>query len=170
MQLDLGGIGKGYAAQAAVDLLRRRGATRCLVALAGDVVAGDPPPGERGWVIDSPLLPGRPIVLRNAAASTSGDSDQFVEIGGVRYSHIVDPRTGLGLTTGAAVTVVARDGASADSLATAVCVLGAERGAALVRAHPGVSAVIGSRGGGGGIVTVDAGGLLGGPTAQRPPR
>lgn len=62
--------------------------------------------------------------LRNAAISTSGDTEQFVEIDGVRYSHILDPRTGLGLTTRAMATVTARDGLTSDSLATAACVLG----------------------------------------------
>lgn len=160
MQIDLGGIGKGYAAQAAVGVLRRRGLPRCLVALAGDVVVGDAPPGEPGWTIDTPLLARGRLVLTNKAVSTSGDTEQFVEIGGVRYSHIVDPRTGLGMTTRAAVTVIAPDGATADALATAICVAGAQPGFDLVRARPNVAMVFAHRGPGGRVVIVDPGGLI----------
>lgn len=129
MQLDLGGIAKGYAAQAAVDLLRAGGHARCLVALAGDIVAGDPPPGASGWVvaIESSLpvhAPGHRLLLANAAASTSGTSMQFIEIDGVRYAHLIDPRTGLGLTKSVAVTVIAPRGEYADALASAACILG----------------------------------------------
>lgn len=129
MQLDLGGIAKGYAAQAAVDLLRAKGYARCLVALAGDIVAGDPPPGASGWVVaiePSPPVhrPGHRLLLTNAAASTSGTSMQFTEIDGVRYAHLIDPRTGLGLISSVAVTVIAPRGEYADALASAACILG----------------------------------------------
>ena len=76
------------------------------------------------------------------AVSTSGDAERFVEIDGKRYSHIVDPRTGLGVVDRCSVTVVAPDGATADALATAVYVLGPDRGLALVEATPGASALI----------------------------
>lgn len=168
MQLDLGGIGKGYAAQAAVNVLRQRGLPRCLVALAGDIVVGDAPPGEHGWAIDTPLLPGGRVVLADAAVSTSGDTEQFVEIGGVRYSHIVDPRTGLGLTTRAAVTVIAPDGTTADSFATAICVAGAEKGFDLVREHPGVAMIFADAGGR--VVVVDPGGRIRSPADGHLPR
>jgi thiamine biosynthesis lipoprotein len=130
MRLDLGGIGKGYAAREAAKVLREFGARSHLVALAGDVVVGDPPPGVGGWRIEIDLASGSEgfIELRNAAVSTSGDSEQYVEADGVRYSHILDPRTGLGVTRRVACVVVAEDGAVADALGTAVCVLGAERG------------------------------------------
>ena len=71
---------------------------------------------------------GGEIVLRNGAVSTSGDTEQFREIEGVRYSHIIDPKTGLGLRSAIAVTVVARRGLDADPIATAVSVMGEERG------------------------------------------
>jgi thiamine biosynthesis lipoprotein len=123
MKLDLGGIGKGYAAARAVGVLRSRGMPRCLVALAGDIAAGDAPPGAKGWRIG--VVGGGEMHLANASVSTSGDSEQFVEIGGVRYSHIVDPRTGLGVVGGpSAVTVWGRDGALVDAVASAVCVTG----------------------------------------------
>jgi thiamine biosynthesis lipoprotein len=127
MQLDLGAIAKGYAADEALKTLRALGVKRALIAVSGDIVAGDAPPGTKGWHIG--LEPaGGEILLRNAAVSTSGDSEQSREIGGVRYSHIIDPKTGLGLTSSIAVTVIARRGLDADPIATAVSVLGETRG------------------------------------------
>ncbi len=140
MQLDLGGIAKGYAADEAMAVLKRLGVARALVAASGDIVVSAPPPGELGWTIGIASLDGagKPpsdyLLLRDAAASTSGDTEQFVEIAGRRYSHIVDPKTGLGLTDRLQVTVVAPSGTTADSLATAVSVLGPERGLKLVDA------------------------------------
>ena len=143
MQLDFGGIAKGYIAQEACDLLKRRGLNRCLIAVAGDIVAGDPPWGAdgsetEGWKIGVAPLdnpegpPSRMLRLKNGAVSTSGDAFQFVEIGGIRYSHIVDPTTGVGLTQRSSVTVIAPDGTTADGLATAVTILGVERGLKLI--------------------------------------
>ncbi len=130
MQLDLGAIAKGYAADEALKTLRGLGVKRALIAVSGDIVAGDAPPGTRGWKVG--LEPaGGEILLRNAAVSTSGDTEQFREIGGVKYSHIIDPRTGLGLTSAIAVTVVARRGLDADPIATAVSVMGEEKGRAV---------------------------------------
>jgi thiamine biosynthesis lipoprotein len=123
MQLDLGAIAKGYAADEALKTLRGLGVKKALVAVSGDIVAGDAPPGSKGWRVK--LEPaGEEILLRNAAVSTSGDSEQSREIGGVRYSHIIDPKTGLGLRSEIAVTVVARRGLDADPIATAVSVMG----------------------------------------------
>jgi FAD:protein FMN transferase len=130
MQLDLGAIAKGYAADEALKTLRGLGVTRALVAVSGDIAAGDAPPGTKGWRVG--LEPaGGEILLRNAAVSTSGDSEQVREIGGVKYSHIIDPKTGLGLRSSITVTVVARRGLDADPIATAVSVMGEERGRAV---------------------------------------
>jgi thiamine biosynthesis lipoprotein len=132
--LDLGGIAKGYAAQAALEVLRRHGIRRALVVGGGDIVVGDAPPDAKGWKIGiAPLenptaKPSRYLSLTNAAVSTSGDTEQYVEVGGKRYSHIVDPKTGLGLTTRMAVTVINTDGKTSDGLATGLCVLGPKRG------------------------------------------
>ncbi len=129
-RLDFGGIGKGYAAQAALNDLRDRGFPQSMVSLAGDIVVGDAPPGRPGWRIrvgeGSNSSGGvRDLLLVNAAISTSGDAEQFVEIDGRKYSHIVDPRTALGFPAprGVQVTVVARDGAIADALGTAIYAL-----------------------------------------------
>ncbi|MEM9701179.1 MAG: FAD:protein FMN transferase, partial [Planctomycetota bacterium] len=102
VRIDLGGLAKGYAADAAAAVLREQGVTRFLIDAGGDLVAGDPPPGRDGWRIGLPdptdpdAPPTRFLLLSNAAVATSGDAYHFTEIDGIRYSHIVDPRTGLG--------------------------------------------------------------------------
>ena len=78
--------------------------------------------------------------------STSGDAEQYVTLDGVRYSHIVDPRTGMALTGPAAVTVIAPNGLTSDVLATAVSVMGPADGLALVEAAPGAAAWIAREG------------------------
>lgn len=148
MLLDLGGIAKGYAADAALAVLKQFGISRALVVGGGDIAAGDAPPGKEGWTIgiaplESPSSPPkRFVLLHNAAISTSGDAEQHVEIGGVRYSHIVDPRTGQALTGRRSATVIAPDCTTSDALATAVCVLGPERGVALIDSMPGTSVLL----------------------------
>lgn len=137
MRLDLGGIAKGYGADEALAVLRQHGLERALVQAGGEAVVGAPPPGLSGWRLELPAPPGEDtavLSLCDAAVASSGDTYQYVELDGVRYSHIVDPRTGLGLTTRAMAVVVAPDGLTADSLATAACVLGPEQGTALLAA------------------------------------
>jgi thiamine biosynthesis lipoprotein len=139
MDLDLGGIAIGYAADEALRIFHEHGLRRVLIDASGDILVGDPPPGRDAWRIEiEPLKPrgddkGRTLLLRNCAVTTSGDAYKFVEIDGVRYSHIVDPKTGLGLTTRSSATVIAPDCITADSLATAVTVLGPEQGLELVK-------------------------------------
>ncbi|MBW3629629.1 MAG: FAD:protein FMN transferase [Gemmatimonadetes bacterium] len=137
MQLDLGGIAKGYAADEAIATLRAHGVTRALVEMGGDIVAGEPPPGAAGWKVEILNADGaeRSVVLARAAVSTSGDTEQFVDIGGRRYSHVVDPTSGLGLASRAAATVVAADGITADAVSTVLTVLGRDRREALLSAH-----------------------------------
>ncbi len=144
MLLDLGGIAKGYAADAALRIMRARGITRALVAVSGDIAIGDPPPGQPGWRIG--IEPSdkfsRVAVLKNTAVSTSGDAEQFVDIGNQRYSHIIDPKTRLGVTSRIGLTIVAINGIAADSLATAVIVLGAERGLEFIARQTDTAALI----------------------------
>jgi thiamine biosynthesis lipoprotein len=148
MQLDLGGIAKGYSADAALQVLKEHGITRALVAAGGDIAVSGPPPDAEGWTIgiapleDPNSKPSRYLVLHDAAVSTSGDAEQYVEINGKRYSHIVDPRTGIGLVGRQSVTVVARRGITADSLTKVVSVLGPQRGLAIIDAQEGVSAYV----------------------------
>lgn len=147
MQLDLGGIAKGYAADKALDVLKSHGCARALVAASGDIAVGDPPPGQRGWRVsvdgfeDNKGKPVRLLHLSNAAVSTSGDAEQFVEIGGNRYSHIVDPHTGVGLTNRLQVSIVGKRAVATDPLATAATVLGAQRGRVMVESQRGLGAV-----------------------------
>lgn len=145
MLLDLGGIAKGYAADEVLRVLKAHGVTRALVSAGGDVTAGDAPPGAKGWVvaieaIDKDKEGPRYLTLANAAVSTSGDTNQYADIDGVRYSHIVDPRTGVGLVGRMSATVVAKDGITADSLTKVVAVLGPEKGFAIVEKAKGASA------------------------------
>jgi len=128
MALDLGGIAKGYAAEAALAVLAQRGIPSAMVAASGDLALGDAPPGKPGWQIElNPFgsTSGQPLTLivAHAGVSTSGDAEQFITLGGVRYSHIVDPATGLGLTRPTAVTVVTQHATLADALATTCSVL-----------------------------------------------
>ena len=142
MKLDLGGIAKGYAADEAVEALRRNGVQSALVEFGGDVVVSEAPPGEEGWKITAVLADGREVTLSNAAISTSGDTEQFVEIGGKRYSHIVDPRTGMGVTARTAVTVIAPSGVLSDAIATTLSVTG-ENGLKMIASeYPAVKAYV----------------------------
>jgi len=147
MRLDLGGIAPGYAADQALAKLRGLGIKSALVDASGDVALGDPPPGEKGWKIGiAPLKADQPperfLELANCAISTSGDAFRGVEIGGVRYSHIVDPKTGVGLKHRSSVTVIAPNCTAADAMATAVSVLGPEQGIEALQRFPGSQARI----------------------------
>lgn len=153
VRIDLGGIGKGYAADAALLEIKRCGITRASVDAGGDFALGDPPPEQVGWKIGiaSADPGGRPdcwLRLSNLAVATSGDLWQYVEIDGTRYSHLVDPRTGLGVTSSALATVIARDCTSADCLASTICILKPERGLKLVQQRTEGGARILTRGGG----------------------
>lgn len=142
MQLDLGGIAKGYASDAAIAVLRDHGIHRAMIEFGGDVVASDAPPEADGWRITASLA-ARDLTVANSAVSTSGDTEQFVELDGRRYSHVVDPRTGLGLTDRLAATVTAPQGVLSDALSTALSVMGEEAGLAMLsREYPDATAVI----------------------------
>jgi thiamine biosynthesis lipoprotein len=123
-RLDVGGIAKGYACDEALRAIQAEGVQSALVQAGGDLACSAAPPGTRGWVVDG--FGERSLVLEHAAVSASGDTEQFVEVGGVRYSHVLDPRTGLGCTSRHRALVVTRRGLDSDPLATALCVLGPE--------------------------------------------
>jgi len=129
MQLDLGGIAKGYAAQKVIELLHSKGVTQALADAGGDMVMSKAPEGSAGWLVGvnvpettDELLPAK-LVLQNMAVATSGDAYQFIEHKGKKYSHIVDPRTGYGISSQRNVTVIAPNGTDADWLATACSIL-----------------------------------------------
>jgi FAD:protein FMN transferase len=140
MRLDFGGIVKGYAADQARAVLKAKGHAHALVGLAGDISAGEPPIGPSGWRIGLQGLaagegpPEQSLLLRNQSVSTAGDTYQFVELGGKRYSHLLDPKTGLGITRRISVTVVAATGLMSDGLDSAAAILGPEKGLELLTA------------------------------------
>ncbi len=148
MELDLGGIGKGYAADEALAVLRRKGITRALVAASGDIAIGDAPPGKAGWKVGIQSMDGAPdelyrtVLLHNAGVSTSGDTEQNVEINGVRYSHIIDPATGLGLTNRVQDTIIGPNATITDGLDTPIGIMGVKRGLALIDSQPKLAAII----------------------------
>ena len=147
MRLDLGGIAKGYAVDEAMIVLGEHGITRMLVDAGGNIGLGDPPPGKAGWRIGiappkSQSPPREYLYLANCALSTSGDLWQYAIIDGVRYSHLIDPRTGMALTDRSSVTVVGPTGLCTDGLSSAVAVLGPEKGLKLIENTPGMAAFI----------------------------
>jgi len=150
-RLDFGGIGMGYAIDEAMTLLKDRGITSAMIDSSGDIAVSGPPPGRTDWRIAVPPLmryageaadhqPTPTLALVHAAVATSGDAYQAVLIDGVRYSHIVDPRTGLGVVGPSAVTVIAADATTADALSTATSVLGPVDGLALIEGLEGTAA------------------------------
>ncbi|MGZ5530134.1 MAG: FAD:protein FMN transferase, partial [Limisphaerales bacterium] len=143
MRLDVGGIGKGYALDAALKVLKANGVVRALVSGGGDMAVSDAPPGKDGWKVELSSVetnaPKEFVLIKNCGLATSGDMFQRLEIDGKRYSHIVDPRTGIGLTDHSLVTVVARNAMTADAVSKPVSVLGPEAGLQFVEAIPGAS-------------------------------
>ncbi|NCI49668.1 FAD:protein FMN transferase [Sediminibacterium roseum] len=140
MALDLGGIAKGYVAQKVLGLISAMGFTMALVDAGGDMVMSGAPPGSGGWTVGvnipettDRLLPRR-LLLSNKAVATSGDAYQYVEHDGIKYSHIIDPRTGYGIASQRNVTVIAGNGADADWLATACSILPVEQSKKLASA------------------------------------
>ncbi|MGE3880930.1 MAG: FAD:protein FMN transferase [Planctomycetota bacterium] len=127
-RLDLGGVAKGYIADRMLALLVESGFPRALVDIGGDVAVGEPPPGTMGWRValaghDASAAPTEFVELQSCGIATSGDQGHSVEIAGLRYSHVIDPRTGLGMTARRTATAIAPDAATADALASAACVL-----------------------------------------------
>lgn len=133
--LDLGGIAKGFIADRALDVLKERGLTIAQVQAGGDMALGDAPPGLEGWPIHVADFPPRKLGNgeetdqglsfwhKNGGVSVSGDAFRFVEIAGVRYSHVIDPRTGLGVTGSRYCCVKGPSAFATDAAATAGCIL-----------------------------------------------
>ena len=144
MRLDAGGIAKGYILDRALAALQEHGVERALLRAGGDIVVSGAPPGREGWHVEVANAGSeqRYVTIEHAAIASSGDTQQFVEIDGARYSHVVDPRTGWALRSRTAATVIAPNGMTADSYATALTVMGPEEGRKLVEGRPGVSAYV----------------------------
>lgn len=133
MQLDLGGIAKGYAADEASLIFRRAGLPHHSVAASGDIVVGEAPPGQPGWRVGLGTAENY-RVLKNCAVSTSGNASQ--------PGHIYDPRTGQSLRRQPTIVVIARNGITSDALATAFSVLPMADHAALLAQYPGVELLV----------------------------
>ena len=146
-RLDFGGIAKGYAADQMLSVLRGHGIPIASIAAGGDLRVGDAPPGRKGWRVtvrprgdsDEGALT---IELRNAAVSTSGNTEQHIEIEGALYSHIIDPATGLGMTSARAASVIAPTATESDALATALCIVGKPGLASFVTPRKGCAGVV----------------------------
>jgi len=147
MRIDVGGIGKGFAADQAVEALRRAGAIAGVVALSGDIKTFGRLPGGKMFPIgiQHPRKDGSVLAwidLQDEAISTAGDYERFFVRDGVRYHHILDPRTLQPARSCQSVTVIAREGVWADGLDTGIFVMGVELGMQLVEALPDVEAII----------------------------
>lgn len=121
MELDLGGIAKGYAADQMLAVLVAAGFPRALVGASGDIRVGESPPGRAGWTVQ---LEQQTVELRNQAVSTAGPAEQYLNAREIRYSHIINPKAGLGITSGLTVSVIAPTGILADGWDTALSVMG----------------------------------------------
>jgi thiamine biosynthesis lipoprotein len=147
MRIDVGGIGKGYAADRAVDMMRKAGASAGVVALSGDIKAFGKLPGGHGFPvgIQHPRQEGAVLAwvdLQDEAISTAGDYERYFARNGMRYHHILDPQTLEPARACQSVTVVAKDGVWADGLDTGIFVMGPERGMELVEHLADVEAII----------------------------
>jgi thiamine biosynthesis lipoprotein len=139
MSLDFGGIAKGYVASWILHMLGTYGVRQALVDAGGDMAIGDAPPGTDGWAIGvaipeetGQLFP-RKLILKNTCIATSGSIYQYLEHEGRKYSHIIDPRSGYGISSRRNVTVLTRLGWEADWLATACSVLPIDKAKRLAR-------------------------------------
>lgn len=146
VRIDLGGIGKGYAVDNSIALLQKRGITQAIVTAGGDSrVLGDR--GGRPWMVGirdprrkDDMVAVIPLV--NSAISTSGDYERYFEADGVRYHHILNPKTGRSATGVHSVSVIGPDATTTDGLTKPVFILGPEKGLRLIESIPGVDAVI----------------------------
>ncbi|MCF2493893.1 FAD:protein FMN transferase [Dyadobacter chenhuakuii] len=138
MRLDIGGLGKGFAAEEAVKVLRSFDIKSIMMDAGGKIVLTNPPPGTKGWNITisngSDSLKTMP--LSHVALATSGPTYRYMEYNGIRYSHIVDPKTGIGLLFHVRTTVISPDGTVADALATAFSVAGIEKSKQMITQFP----------------------------------
>ncbi|MCE7042266.1 FAD:protein FMN transferase [Dyadobacter sp. CY312] len=130
MRLDIGGLGKGYAADEAVKVLRSYGIKSAMIDAGGKLALMDPPPGEKGWkiVVSTGSDSLRTIEYANVGIATSGPTYRYLEYEGKRYSHIVNPKTGIGLLFHLRTTVISPNATEADALATAFSVSGIDEG------------------------------------------
>lgn len=130
MRLDLGGIGKGFAADEVIGILEMNGIFSGLIDMGGDIRVSGPPPEREYWILGFSYFDRQgkecfqKIKLKDGAVATSGNLYQFVEINGIKFSHIINPKSGLALKDGIQVTTISRYAAEADAFASAFSVIG----------------------------------------------
>jgi len=147
MRLDLGGIAKGYAVDEAVQVLQNYGLRQILVDGGGDLYAGEAPPDAEGWMVERHTVQDGEVVsevfiIENEAIATSGDKYRYLKWDGQRYSHIIDPRTGMGLTNRREVTVVTENCMLADALASTLSVTEVKRAKKIVEDFSAIATII----------------------------
>jgi thiamine biosynthesis lipoprotein len=148
MRLDLGGLGKGYVAKAALNVLQAKGFMVAMVNAGGKIAIGEAPPGRNGWRIGITVpeqkqqIMQQLLLLKNISVATSGDIYQHLDINGKRYSHIINPKTGIGVTWQRNVTVIAKGGVISDWLATACSVLSIKKSLSLIKQFRGAALLI----------------------------
>jgi thiamine biosynthesis lipoprotein ApbE len=146
-KIDFGGIAKGYAVDRAKDVLLSHGIRNALINLGGNMFASGAAPGKKAWKIgvQDPRNKGnllQAFELTDMAISTSGNYERFFEIGGKKYSHIINPVTGEPCQGIISVTVVADSAEKADALSTAIFVMGQEKGLGLARTIKDIKVLI----------------------------
>lgn len=120
IRIDFGGIGKGYAEDEMMKVLKQNEIKSAMIEGGGNIVLSDSPPNQKGWKIE---VNQKVFYLNNCGISTSGDIFQFVEIEGKKYSHILDPKTGIGMTTPIQISTIAKNGTVSDWTSTAFCLM-----------------------------------------------
>lgn len=131
MRLDFGGIGKGFAEDEMMKVLKQNGIKSALIEAGGNIVVSNPPKDSpKGWEI---IINKEKYFLKNCGVSTSGDAYQFVEIEGKKYAHILDPKTGIGYAEPHQVSIIAKDGTTSDWISTALYLMPQEKGKKLAK-------------------------------------
>jgi len=147
MRIGFGGIGKGYAAERAKFVLRKNGVESGIVNAAGDLTAWGLQPNGKEWTIgiadpDAAHHPFASLSVTNTSIATSGNYEKFVLIDGKKYSHTIDPKTGLPVSGIKSVTIVCPNAEIADAMATPVMIMGIGAGLNLINQVKGLACII----------------------------
>lgn len=134
-KLDFGSVAKGFIGDEVIRLFKQRDIPIACYEAGGDIVCGDAPPNATGWPVTTPR--NKTLAISNAAVAVSGDTEQALELNGQRYSHVIDLRTGTGITTRRMAVVIAKRGAESDALATVGCAMEPEAFQRLIDAVDG---------------------------------
>jgi FAD:protein FMN transferase len=147
MRIGFGGIGKGYAADKAKLLLQQNGVESGVVNAAGDLITWGTQPGGKAWTVgiadpNSSHHPFSYLNISNMAVATSGNYEKYAIIGGKKYSHTIDPKTGYPVSGTKSVTIICASAELADALATPVTVMGIKVGLDLINQMKGIACII----------------------------